>query len=179
MLWRSLVPRLRRVRHFSGALWHTQLLELLHQVPEELPAGKAASVLDSFRSLRQLEEQHLELQRQRDVEQQSEGEDLEELIHLYNSELQAVEARVHMRHDLLEKELFLFQRGEGRLEHHDAVADSRDAVMELAPGVGGQEAALFTAELMEMLALPGGVLDRRAIRKWSQLCCCTHIWWWR
>ena len=36
--------------HLLGTIWVCSC-----QVPEELPAGKAASVLDSFRSLRQLE----------------------------------------------------------------------------------------------------------------------------
>merc|ERR1712136_79715 len=73
----------------------------------------------------------------------------EELLQLYDGEVEAVDAQIavasaHLRDDLLLAVASHKQSG------GDMNVDGRDAILELAPGVGGQEAALFTAEMWEM-----------------------------
>ncbi|CAK9016488.1 Peptide chain release factor 1 (RF-1) [Durusdinium trenchii] len=139
------------------ASWHAVLLDLVQQVPADFaPSGRAAPVLESVRKWQQLQVQLLELQQQKDYESQTakQAEELEELMSLYDSEIEASDARLVSYGGMLEQELLLFQqdllRGH-RLENLEAAeANSRDAVLELFPGVGGQEAALFTGELLEM-----------------------------
>lgn len=144
----------RRLSEVAG--WRSDLLEVVRQVPSDFtPAGRAAPVLESLRKLQLLEVQHAELLQQRDQESKATAtaEEMRELMLLYDSELEAAESRLNGFSEMLEQELLIFQREElrgDRLEELDAAANGRDAVLELMPGVGGQEAALFAGELMNM-----------------------------
>eukprot|EP00913_Durusdinium_trenchii_P002761 g2554.t1 len=95
------------------ASWHAVLLDLVQQVPADFaPSGRAAPVLESVRKWQQLQVQLLELQQQKDYESQTakQAEELEELMSLYDSEIEASDARLVSYGGMLEQELLLFQQ---------------------------------------------------------------------
>ncbi|CAE7258536.1 prfA [Symbiodinium natans] len=135
-----------RSRWASSAPWQARLLELTQKVPDDVfPSAKVASALESARAFRRAKDakHELEKQRQTDLSSQDALGD-EELAALYDSELQAADDLLDAQGTVLEQELLFFHRSaaDGRLDHHDsAAADGRDALLELTPGVGGQESS--------------------------------------
>lgn len=119
-----------------------RLLALADQAPEQLAALPHASpTLEALRAFARLETERCELEKQRAAEVEV------EVQQLYDGELVAADARLMASAQQLEEELLLL------LDHDQArtaALDSRDAILELTPGVGGQEAALFAAEMLEM-----------------------------
>lgn len=113
----------------------------------------ADPVLETVRSLAKHEADRAELERQRQEEPDP------ELRQLYEAELSAADARIEAEGELLESDLLrlrlrlLPSSGGSSSSSTGAAApdtDERNAILELAPGVGGQEAALFAGELYEM-----------------------------
>eukprot|EP00434_Breviolum_minutum_P000069 symbB.v1.2.000060.t1/scaffold2.1/size812218/14 len=142
------LPNFRR--YFGSEVpnaWRLELSQILTQVPLDfIPMGRAAPVLESCRKLQHLEASCEELQQQKDDEAKGtetrDASELQELMLLYDAELQAAQQRLSDFQSMLEQELLLFQQSELQgdpLQQMDAGANSRDALLELQPGVGGQE----------------------------------------
>mmetsp|Transcript_62291 Transcript_62291/g.136070 ORF Transcript_62291/g.136070 Transcript_62291/m.136070 type:complete len:341 (+) Transcript_62291:2-1024(+) len=90
------------------------------------------------------------------MQRQQREEPEEELKQLYDSEIEEVDARISLAVSALESELLQMKKrlsegaeGEEAPAGHDDI-EARNAILELTPGVGGQEAALFAGELFDM-----------------------------
>lgn len=163
-VWRaagSCLPRLQQRAFCSGGLWggplQPQLLAMAASANtaslSEALASAVAPVLDSVQTVAEQEAVLKEIAMHREVESE------EDLCRLYDAELEAAQARLAMATEVLEAKLL---RSRPQLLHlavggADAgalappdEADGRDAMLELSPGVGGQEAALFTREMYDM-----------------------------
>lgn len=112
-----------------------------------------ARVLDAVRVAAEQEMVYKEIAAHREAEAE------QELRQLYDAELEAAQERLDMATDVLEVEL-LYARPQllqfagggsaGGMQMLPHEGDGRDVVLELSPGVGGQEAALFARELYDM-----------------------------
>lgn len=160
---RGLRPQKRRV--WTVGVLRPRLLALASSLGEasslpsapaaELPL-KAAPIVETIRLLTRLEAERQELAEQRSAEADV------ELQQLYDAEIRAADMRLSSGSALLEQELLLML-GWARDESLDAGSlsdafaggeapdnDSRDVVLEVTHGVGGQEAAIFAGELLDM-----------------------------
>jgi len=80
---------------------------------------------------------------------QQQDEDDKELRQLYDAEIASTIAQVTDNSWRLEEELLVVARRAENTDENDK-HDSRGAVLEVTHGVGGQEAALFAGELLQM-----------------------------
>ncbi|CAE7546494.1 prfA [Symbiodinium sp. CCMP2592] len=107
---RRMYSLLLRRSCFSSSAWQTRLLDLTQKVPDEIfSSDKIASVLESSRAFCKLQDakRELEKQRQADLSAQENGQSSpdEELVALYDSELQAADDLLLAHGRVLEQDL--------------------------------------------------------------------------
>lgn len=123
---------------------------------------QASSAVAALRRLAQLKADIDQIAAQRDADEQqwreADPEEMAELRRIYQGELEDANSRYDLGHQLLEQELTAFLRrhsgGDKKLERRkdllEVLMGGRGAVLEISPGVGGLEAALFARELLDM-----------------------------
>lgn len=118
-----------------------------------LPAGWpdiAEPLVETARQLNEMDACLLELEEQ---QQQEKDPDMRQL---YDEEVSELVKRRDASADLLETELLRFSRkwvdrgATGKGGPRSSELDDRNAIMDIAPGVGGTEAALFARDIYEM-----------------------------
>eukprot|EP00811_Abedinium_folium_P034850 NODE_7697_length_1557_cov_5.305594.p1 GENE.NODE_7697_length_1557_cov_5.305594~~NODE_7697_length_1557_cov_5.305594.p1 ORF type:complete len:438 (-),score=76.23 NODE_7697_length_1557_cov_5.305594:242-1486(-) len=140
--------RVAQVRQFSTDVWDGPMRPRLLALAERVHVQQApalASLLSAIHGFGNLEADREEFSAQRAAEPDAEVQEL------YDGEIEALDAQIERHMWLLEVELL---RAGVQLKSNSggprSSTDARSAVLEVVPGVGGQEAMLFAGEIWEM-----------------------------